>query len=88
MTIKRDGRNRLRNYKTEYDRDHASAKDRGDRAARNRARSKLKVKGGRNAEVHHKDGNPRNNARSNLKVISRKKNTTMSNKKRAKRKKK
>ena len=86
MTIKRDKRGRKRDYKKEYARDQSSKKDKKDRSARNGARRLLKVTGGRNKEVHHKDGNPRNNSRSNLSVISRKKNTTLSNKKRAKKK--
>ena len=46
------------------------------RAARNRARRKLeaegKVKPGQ--DVDHKDGNPRNNKRSNLRAVSASKN--------------
>ena len=33
-----------------------------------------KVKKGDKRDVHHKDGNPRNNKPSNVKVVSRKKN--------------
>ena len=33
-----------------------------------------KVKKGDKKDVHHKDGNPRNNKASNVKVVSRKKN--------------
>lgn len=80
MATKRDKRGRKRDYKKEYKRDQGNAKDIKDRASRNRARRKLKC-GGR--EVEHIDGNPRNNKRSNLKCISKKKNTTKSNKKRA-----
>ena len=83
MTIKYDKRGRRRDYKKEYKRDHGTKKDIKDRNARNYARSLLKVKG--KGEVHHKDGNPRNNSRSNLMVVSKKKNTTMSNKARARR---
>mgnify|MGYP004460346167 CR=1 FL=1 len=53
-----------RNYKAEY-RDHqSSAKERANRSARNKAARKKKCKSG--YEVHHKDGDPRNNAISNL----------------------
>lgn len=41
-----------------------------DRAARNAARVILKAKGTAQ-DVDHKDGNPRNNARSNLRLLSR-----------------
>ena len=33
-----------------------------------------KVKKGDGQDVHHKDGNPRNNKKGNVKVVSRKKN--------------
>lgn len=82
MTIRYDKRGRRRDYKKEYRRDHAPLKDRKDRAARSKARALLKIKK-KGMQVHHKDGNPRNNARSNLVVVSRKKNTTLSNKARA-----
>ena len=88
MATKRDKRGRKRNYKKEYKRDHAPKKDRKDRSSRNKARRRKGLKVGDKREVHHKDGNPSNNARSNLKVTSSKKNTTISNKKRAKKKKK
>jgi len=44
------------------------------RSARNKARRKAKCKKGQ--EVHHKDMNPRNNKRSNLKCVSKKTNRT------------
>ena len=81
MTIKYDKRGRRRDYRKEYVRDGGTPKDIKDRSARNYARSLLKVKG--KGEVHHKDGNPRNNSRKNLMIVSKKKNTTMSNKARA-----
>ena len=68
MTMKRDGRGRMRDYKKEYDRDHSSKDDKKDRASRNAARKKLKDfyesrgrKLAKNKDVDHKDGNPRNN---------------------------
>jgi hypothetical protein len=39
-----------------------------ERASRNKAR---KIMGAKKGEVHHKDGNPRNNSKSNL-VVARK----------------
>jgi hypothetical protein len=85
MTIKRDGRGRRRDYKKEYKRDHKPKKDRADRASRGRAALKVKCKK-KGKEVDHIDGNPRNNARSNLKCVSRKKNSSKSNKARRKKK--
>lgn len=80
MATKRDKRGRKRNYKKEYKRDQGTSKDIKDRSSRNRARLLINCKGN---EVEHKDGNPRNNKRSNLLCVSKKKNTTKSNKKRA-----
>ena len=64
-----------RDYKKEYKRDHASAKSKLDRASRNKARRealrKGRVKKGGTTDVHHKDGNPRNNAPRNLQVVPR-----------------
>lgn len=57
MTVKRDGRNRLRNYSMEYARDHSSTKAKKDRAARNTARRQAIKKYGkealRNKDVSH-----------------------------------
>ena len=53
-------------------------KNHADRISRNRARRKAikagKAKRGDGKDIHHKDGNPRNNAYSNLAVRSRKVN--------------
>ena len=83
MTLKRDGRGRMRDYKKEYNRDQSSAKQRKRRSNRNKARRRKGLKVGDTRQVHHKDGNANNNSRSNLMVMSRKKNTTLSNKKMA-----
>ena len=61
-----------RNYKKEYKATHGTKKGKLDRAGRNKA-NRLK-KPGKGKEVHHKDGNPRNNRPSNLSVISKKTN--------------
>jgi hypothetical protein len=67
-----------RNYKKEYKEYHGTPKQKANRAARGRARYKLEKSGaakkGDGKDVDHKDGNPRNNSRKNLKVISRSKN--------------
>tara|TARA_Y100000401_G_scaffold33651_1_gene25024 strand:- start:581 stop:865 length:285 start_codon:yes stop_codon:yes gene_type:complete len=53
-----------RDYKAEYKKFHSSIKAKKDRAARNNANRNKKCPDGK--EIHHKDGNPRNNAASNL----------------------
>ena len=68
----------MRNYKSEYKNYHSKPKQKKNRASRNKARNILikvkKVKKGDGKDVHHKDGNPKNSTRSNLKVISKSKN--------------
>ena len=87
MTVKRDSRGRLRDYKKEYDRDHKPSKDKKDRASRNAARKKVRdyyKKHGKslskNLDVDHKDGNPRNNKSGNLRTMDRGMNRGRSNK--------
>jgi hypothetical protein len=66
-----------RDYKEEY-KYHQTAAQKKRRAGRNKARRAAlaagKVKKGDKKDVHHKDGNPRNNKGSNVSVVSRKKN--------------
>lgn len=61
------------------------------RAARNAARRKLMKKGkvskGDGKDVHHKDGNPRNNSSSNLSVSSKAKNRSIKRTKTARKRK-
>jgi hypothetical protein len=67
-----------RNYKKEYASYHSKTDQKKNRAGRNKARRSAlaagKVKKGDGQDVHHKDGNPRNNKKGNVKVVSRKKN--------------
>lgn len=60
-----------RNYKKEA-KYHGSPEQKKDRAGRNAARIAMKKSGkvskGDGKDIHHKDGNPRNNKSSNLKV--------------------
>jgi len=66
-----------RNYDKEYEY-HGTTEQKRRRAGRNKARRAAlaagKVKKGDKKDVHHKDGNPRNNKSSNVSVVSRKKN--------------
>jgi hypothetical protein len=67
-----------RDYKKEYREYHSKPEQKKRRAGRNRARrimSMLKrVRKGDGKDVHHKDGNPKNNSKKNLRVESKKTN--------------
>ena len=67
-----------RDFKREYK--VRSQKDKDDRSYRRRARrllqKKLGIKKLKGKDVDHKDGNPRNNSRSNLRVRSKSYNRT------------
>lgn len=67
-----------RDYKKEYREYHGKPEQIAARTNRVLARRKLEkeglVKKGDGKEVDHKDGNPHNNHRSNLQVMSRKAN--------------
>ncbi len=71
-----------RDYRKEYDNYHSSAKQRKNRSSRVLARRKMIKSGsaskGDGKDVHHKDGNPKNNSRSNLSIASRKTNRSVS----------
>lgn len=75
MTLKRDARGTLRDYKREYKKFSSSRKAKKDRAARNKARRQAlregRVHKGDGKEIDHKDSNPRNNSSSNIRVVSR-----------------
>ena len=66
-----------RDYAEEY-KYHKTDAQKKRRAARNKARRSAlaagKVQKGDKKDVHHKDGNPKNNTATNVKVVSRKKN--------------
>ena len=68
----------MRNYRKEYDNYQGKPKQKKNRAGRNKSRRTLtrakKVRKGDGKDVDHKDGNPRNSARSNLKVTPKSKN--------------
>ena len=67
-----------RNYKAEYENYHSKPEQKKRRAGRNRARRIMtmlkRVSKGDGKDVHHKDGNPKNNSTKNLRVESKKKN--------------
>ena len=67
--------NGKRDYKKERSWEKANGDTRGeDRNSRNKARRKAGLKVGDPRHVDHKDSNPRNNSKSNLKPISAKAN--------------
>lgn len=68
----------MRDYKKEYNSYHAKPEQKKNRASRNKARTLLSSSGrvskGDGRDVDHRDGNPRNNSKSNLSVISKSRN--------------
>ncbi len=64
-----------RDYKEEYRKYHGTKRYKIDRAARNKVRRKAirdgKVRKGSEHDIDHKDGNPRNNHPSNLRIVHR-----------------
>jgi hypothetical protein len=60
---------------SEYRKYHASERMKKERALRNKNRREFEERGvvrkGDGKEIDHKDGNPRNNSRSNLQVMTR-----------------
>ena len=67
-----------RDYEKEYREYHSKPKQKKRRAARNRARSLLeksgRVRKGDGKDVDHKDRDPMNNSKSNLRVQSKSEN--------------
>lgn len=67
-----------RDYKKEYKDYHSKPEQKRRRAARNAARRKMEKEGrvrkGDGKDVDHKDRNPKNNSKSNLRVQSKSKN--------------
>jgi hypothetical protein len=64
-----------RDYKAEYAKFHSSTASKKDRASRNKVRRAAErdglVRKGDGKDIDHKNGNPRDNRRSNLRVTSR-----------------
>ena len=67
-----------RNYGSEYKKYQSSSKQKKRRASRNTARNRMiaagKAKRGDGKDVAHKNGNPMDNRRSNLKMVPASKN--------------
>ena len=63
----------MRNYKQEYNRYHKQLKQKKRRAGRNKARRMMTKKVGKaklnGKDVDHKDRNPNNNSKSNLRIV-------------------
>jgi len=64
----------MRDYKSEYKNYHGKPEQIKNRASRNLARRLMKKKLGakiNGKDIDHKDGNPRNNSKSNLRIMSK-----------------
>jgi len=71
-------KHRKRDYRKEYDEYHGNPEQRKNRSSRVLARRKMIKAHGKKAvdgkDIDHRDGNPRNNSKSNLRIQSIKKN--------------
>lgn len=80
-------KNYVRDYKREYKVSHSSPEEKKKRASRNAARSVMEKKGlvrkGDGKDVDHKNSNPRDNSKGNLRVQSASKNRSFPRNKKA-----
>ena len=67
-----------RNYKSDYEKFQSSPDQIADRSSRNSARREAenqgKVKKGDGKDVDHKNGNPRDNSNTNIRIVPKSKN--------------
>lgn len=67
-----------RDYRKEYDSYHGKPEQVQNRSSRNKARRKVEASVGsakvRGKDIDHKNGNPKDNRRSNLRVMDKSKN--------------
>lgn len=80
-------KNYVRDYKREYKVSHSSPEEKKKRASRNAARAKMekagKVHKGDGKDVDHKNSNPKDNSKGNLRVQSKSKNRSFPRNKKA-----
>tara|TARA_R100001163_G_scaffold64545_1_gene59057 strand:+ start:4909 stop:5130 length:222 start_codon:yes stop_codon:yes gene_type:complete len=73
----------MRNYRKEYDNYQGRSLQIKRRSARNKARRKMIKQVGKNRlngkDIDHKDRNPMNNSRKNLRITSKKRNRSRNN---------
>ena len=80
-------KNYVRDYKREYKVSHSSPEEKKKRASRNAARSKMekagKVRKGDGKDVDHRNSNPKDNSKGNLRVQSKSANRSFPRTKKA-----
>jgi len=81
MPYQKNGKRDYKKQNEKYDSRPSVKKDRASRNAARKVMSKAgKVRKGDGKDVDHKDGNPRNNKRSNLRVTTKAKNRSVKRK--------
>ena len=80
-------KNYVRDYQREYKVSHSSPEEKKKRASRNAARAKMekagKVRKGDGKDVDHKNSNPKDNSKGNLRVQSKSANRSFPRTKKA-----
>jgi hypothetical protein len=80
-------KNYVRDYKREYKVSHSSPEEKKKRASRNAARAKMekagKVRKGDGKDVDHRNSNPKDNSKGNLRVQSKSANRSFPRTKKA-----
>ena len=81
MPYQKNGKRDYKKQNEKYDSRPSVKKDRASRNAARKVMAKVgKVRKGDGKDVDHKDGNPRNNKRSNLRVTTKAKNRSVKRK--------